>query len=153
MNPAAEIVGRAGRAVAAAQTGDLGEFSDASAELAALDAERVGIVQAAVVRALLEELHPSGLSGDHIRDALQRCLRAGAGWYPELDVDLLIAIYTGALGISDPDAAAPAGTAGMMSTHASIVIADLLTAAGTGSSRYLDAAIAEIERGETIELP
>jgi hypothetical protein len=151
VNPATEIVGRAGRAVAAAQAGDLGEFSDASAELAVLDTERVGIVQAAVIRALLEELHPTGLTGDHIRDVLERCVRASAGWYPEFDVNLLIAIYTGALGMSDP--AAAASTAGMMSTHASIVIADLLTAAGTGSSRYLNAAIAEIERGETVELP
>jgi hypothetical protein len=153
VNPAAEIVGRAGRAVTAAQAGDLGQFSKASTELAVLDAERVGIVQAAVIRALLEELHPTGLTGEHIRDALERCLRASAGWYPELDVDLLVAIYTGALGMSDPDAAAPASTEATMSSHASIVIADLLTAAGTGSSRYLDAAIAELERGETIELP
>jgi hypothetical protein len=87
---------------------------------------------------------------------------------------VLVLVLTGALGLGEgtaepaasgePDSgdsgedgpAGPAATAtgpAVLSEGAALLIADLLAAAGAPLAGYLDAALAELERAETIEMP
>ncbi len=139
-------------AVEAALSRDADRFGRAAGRLAVQDAQRLALVQAWVLRSLLEDLHPDGLSGADAQDVLRGCVTSAASWFAEVDAAVLAAVLTGALGLSDPDAPAPAGPA-MLSQQAALLTADLLTAAGTPLAGYLDAAFAELRRAETIELP
>ena len=77
-------------------------------------------------------------------------------------------VLAGALGLADSaEAAGPAASESYseadtvrtatgpaaLSTGAALLIADLLEAAGAPLDGYLDAALAELERAETIEMP
>ena len=63
-------------------------------------------------------------------------------------------VLTGALGLSDPDRyCLPPRRPAALSSGAALLIADLLSVAGGPLAGYLDAALAELERAETIELP
>lgn len=157
--------------VAAALARDAERFADASDRLAIQDQQRLVLVQAGVIRSLLEELHPDGLSSADAQDVLRRCLTSAFSWYPQADPGVLVLVLTGALGLAegtapppaatpdsdlDPDAKPePVPTAGpaALSQGAALLIADLLAAAGAPLTGYLDAALAELERAETIELP
>jgi hypothetical protein len=86
-------------AVAAAEAADRDEFLRSTDRLAGLDTEQVGLVMGAVLRSLLEDLHPDGLSGDDAQDVIVRCARAAAGWFPEVDVNALVLVLSGALGV------------------------------------------------------
>jgi len=140
-------------AAEAASSQDAGRFALAADRLAVQDPHRLGLVQGWVLRSLLEELHPDGLSSADAQDVLRRCLMSAAQWHAEADPGVLVQVLTGALGLSDPDAeTAPAGPAAI-SAGATLLIADLLSVAGGSLTGYLDAALAELERAETIELP
>jgi hypothetical protein len=139
--------------VTAAVAGDREAFGAALIALAALDAERVRVVLGHVVRALLEELHPDGLSADDVRGVLPRCVRAVIGWYPEVDPALLVVVLSNALGIGDPDDEPRETEPAAVTAHAVLLTADLVTAAGHPVAGHLNAAIAEIARAETIEMP
>lgn len=168
-----------GESVDAALAEDADRFAEAATRLAAQDPQRLVLVQAGVIRSLLEELHPAGLSSADAQDLLRRCLSWAASWYPQADPRVLVLVLTGALGLDD-GAAAPAASdtassddasddsdtarddAGPVtaaadpaapSVAAALLIADLLSAAGAPLAGYLDAALAELERAETIELP
>ena len=160
-----------GESVEAARAEDAERFGEAAGRLAAQDPQRLVLVQAGVIRSLLEELHPDGLSSADAQDVLRRCLTWAAAWYPQADPGVLVLVLTGALGLtdsaqaaepaasdSDPDAEADdsrpaaAGPAAL-SEGAALLIADLLGAAGAPLAGYLDAALAELERAETIEMP
>ena len=147
------IVGASGDAVAAAVAGDRHSFDEATAQLAALDGERVRLVLGYVVRSLLEELHPDGLSADDLRDVLPRCFRVAAAWYPEVDATLLVVVLSNALGIGDQDDEPRQAEPADVTVHAALLIADLVKASGRPLAGHLDAAIAEIARAQTIELP
>ncbi len=104
-----------------------------------------------VVRELLETLHPDGLTGEDVQDVLTRCARAAALWFPVVDVDSLVTVLTGALGVADveenprrPERAVEA---------AILVIADLLSAAEVSADGYVRRALDEIARAETVEMP
>jgi len=136
-------------AVAAAAAQQLEPLHAASA---AKDPERLAIVQGSVVRTLLEQLHPGGLSSADAQETIQRCARAAAPWYPDLDPNLLVLVLMGALGATDPtDGPQPNHTA--ISEHAALLIADLLAVADEPLDGYLSFALAEIERAETMEMP
>jgi len=139
--------------VEAASSQDAGRFALAAERLAAQDPQRLVLVQAWVLRSLLEELHPDGLSSDDAQDVLRRCLASTAQWHDEADPGVLAQVLTGALGLSDPDEAAAAAGPAALSSAAALLIADLLGVAGGPLAGYLDAALAELERAETIELP
>ena len=135
-------------------------FADALAGLATVDLEIVATVQAAMIRALLEDLHPAGLTGDDVRSALERTVRSAVAWWPEVRADDLITVYTSALGMSDPDA--PARDRAALAGHALLVIADLCAtiapplpdrSEAATVERYLRTALAEVHRAETVELP
>lgn len=135
--------------VAAAQAHQLEPLRAASS---AKDPERLAIVQGSVVRTLLEQLHPGGLSSADAQETIQRCAKAAAPWYPDLDPNLLVLVLMGALGATDPtDSPQPNHT--VISEHAALLIADLLAVADEPLDGYLSFALAEIERAETMEMP
>jgi hypothetical protein len=138
----------------AAGSGDAVAFQRASLRLAALDREQVGLVLGAVVRSLLEELHPGGLSGDDVHDVLARCVGASAACFPAVDANVLLVLLAGSLGIH-PDEEDPQPVSALqMSSHAPLLIATLLGgAAGRPFAAHLDAAFTEIARSETVEMP
>ncbi|HEV2888381.1 MAG TPA: hypothetical protein VGX49_15825 [Jatrophihabitans sp.] len=143
--------------VEAASSQDADRFAESADRLAVQDPQRLTVVQAWVIRSLLERLHPDGLSGDDAQDVLRRCLLSTAAWYPQADPGVLVRVLTGALGLSNPESApdpapGPIGPAAL-SLGAALLIADLLSAAGDPLAGYLDGALAELERAETIELP
>jgi hypothetical protein len=163
-----------GESVDAALAQDADRFADASARLAGQDQQRLVLLQAGVIRSLLEELHPDGLSSADAQDVLRRCLTSAASWFPQADPGVLVLVLTGALGLAegtgpapatapddgpDPDPDSEPGPQRLtaepiaLSQAAALLIADLLAASGGSLTGYLDAALAELERAETIELP
>jgi len=141
-------------AVEAATSRDADRFAVAADRLAAQDQQRLTLVQAWVLRALLEQLHPAGLSSADAQDVLRHCLLSTSQWYTDADPQALVLVLTGALGLLEPEDAAPATTRpAELGSGAALLIADLLELAGGPLARYLDAALAELERAETIELP
>jgi hypothetical protein len=151
--PARAIAEAATEAITAARDADPDAYRPAADQLASLDPEQVGIVLGAVVRMLLEELHPDGLDGDDIQAVLERCARSAAAWYPELDVNALVMLLTGALGVHPAEEDTPPLAEGAIARHAPLLIADLLAASGAPLGPYLEAAFTEIARAETVELP
>jgi hypothetical protein len=137
--------------VRAATAADPAAFTETTEQLAALDQSQVRIVLGDVVRMLLEEQHADGLSSDDIRDVLTRCLTSAAPWFPSVDADALVLVLTGALGMQDPEAQDIRPLPVVQ--HASVLIAELTAVSGRPLQLYLDAALAEIERAETIEMP
>jgi hypothetical protein len=150
------IANAAVEAVTAARSDDQVAFERASSRLAALDREQVGLVLGAVVRSLLEDLHPGGLSGDDIQDVLGRSVSASATCFPAVDANVLLVLLAGSLGIH-PDEEDPRPVSALeMSTHAPLLIATLLGEPGPPSlsfTSHLEAAFAEIARSETVEMP
>jgi hypothetical protein len=151
--PARSIARAVTVTVDAVRATDAEAFADGAAELAALDREQVGLVLGAVVRSLLEELHPDGLDGDDVRAVLEHCVRSCVGWFPDVDGGVLVVVLTGALGVHEPDAEPHPIPAPQLATHAPLLVADLLAATGRPLRGYLDTAFAEIMRAETMELP
>jgi hypothetical protein len=151
--PARSIAGAATECVSAARSHDREEFQQSAARLAALNPEQVGVVLGAVVRSLLEDLHPDGLSGEDVQAVLERCARSAAGWLPEVDPSVLVALLVGALGVHQPEGESRPPSATDVALHAPLLVADLLALSRRGLAAYLDAAFAEIARAETIEMP
>jgi hypothetical protein len=147
------IATAAAETLVAALSDDPVGFQHGSARLAALDREQVSLVLGAVVRSLLEELHPAGLSGDDVEDVVSRCLRTSGACFPAVDANVLLVLLAGSLGIH-PDAEEPQPVSALqMSTHAPLLIATLVGPSGRSFTAHLDAAFAEIARSETIEMP
>jgi hypothetical protein len=150
--PARVIAETTTTAVTAAWARDRPAFEEAAGQLALLDPEQVGIVLGAVVRSLLEDLHQDGLTGDDIRNVLERCARSALEWCPRVDPDVLLVLLAGALGVhpDQDESPPPAGTA--VAWHAPLLVADL---AGTDRqlAGHLHGAFAEIARAETLEAP
>lgn len=150
---AREIAESTASAVAAAAEADPDAFGESTAQLLAADPERVRAVHSTMVRELLEDAHPDGLSGEAVQSVLDRCARAAASWLPDLDAGVLAVVLTGSLGVSDPDEDAVRVGWAPIVRHAVLVIADLVTVTRVGVDGYLHRAIAEIARAETVELP
>lgn len=144
---------RASEAVAAASDGDLAAFLPAAQRLAALDPDQVGLVLGAVTRSLLEDLHPDGLSGDDALAVLSGCARGAAPWFPDVDVNALLLVLSGAMGVfpsdEEPVPVTPLGVA----QHAPLLVADLLAAADQPFDGRLHAALAAIALAQTTEHP
>jgi hypothetical protein len=138
-------------AVHAAWAADSAAFAEASNRLTAQDLERVGIVQAAVLRSLLEELHPDGLDAEDARAVLTRSVQASV-WFPDIDSETLLLVVAGALGVLDPEDQPQTGR-DRLTTHATALIAELSSTMPARLTTHLDGAIAEIRRAETIEMP
>lgn len=140
-------------AIAAARATSGEQFTEEIETLAELPFEQVSLVHAGVVRALLEDLHPDGFSGDDIQDALTRVARSALAWLPGIDVGALAAVLTGALGLTEmSEDAQRIGQVDYL-RGAVLVITDLVSAADVAPHGYLKAAIGEIARSETVEMP
>ena len=150
LSQAPALAGALTDAVEAATASDLTAYDAALARLALLDAPRVSNVTGAVVRRLLEQHHPGGLAGDDVGQVLSAAA-ARAGWLPDLDATVLLVVVCGSLGLLDPEDQPAALSPAAVLRHAAVLIASLL--AGASLESTLDAALAELRRAETIELP
>lgn len=148
-----EIAEATAAALVAARDESAADFDAALETLIALPYEQVTLVHAGAARELLEELHPDGLAGEDVQAVLERCVRSGMRWLPTLHPDAVVAVLTGTLGVSDPDAPAPRIEPGQFVAAGLLVLADLLAARRVEARPYLRRAIGEIERSETIEMP
>jgi hypothetical protein len=142
-------------AVTAARATDVIAFDEAVARLAAAEPEQVRVVLGVVVRALLEDLHPDGVSGDDLLDLIKSCARTSYGWYPGVDLDALVVVLTGALGVHEPELEPRKFSPLDVARHAPLFIAELLAAgrAERPLTAYFAAAYLEISRSELNELP
>jgi hypothetical protein len=137
-------------AAGAAKAGDGDGFADAVGRLSTVDPQRVAVVLGWAIRSLLEELHPDGMDGEDLRAVLTDCATAAGAWKSEVDPSVLLVVLTGALGLSDPDEQ-PALPPAAVARNATLLLAHLL--GDRALARYLDAAFAELQRAETIEMP
>lgn len=142
-------------AVTAAQSGDGEQYEEATQRLAACEPEHVRLVLGAVVRQLLEDGHPDGLAGDDLLDLIRSCARRAFAWYPDLDVEALVVVLTGALGIHEPDEEPRRWTPLEVARHAPLFITELLAQPTPHGpiAGYLDRAFAEQSQAELNEMP
>jgi hypothetical protein len=137
-------------AVGAATAADAEGFRDAVGRLSTVDPTLVALVLGGTVRSLLEDLHPDGMDGEDVRAVLTGCVTAARSWESKVDPSVLLVVLTGALGLSDPDEQ-PAFPPAAVARDATLLLAHLLGTRPVGP--YLDAAVAELRRAETIEMP
>jgi hypothetical protein len=150
--PAARALAEAVAAsVSAARAGEAQAFAGATARLTALDTERVRAVLSGLLRPLLEDLHPDGLTGDDLRDAVDGCVR-DSGWQ-QVDPGVLVVVLAGALGVHPGDEERPEAPPAAVTRHACLLVAQLLTGAPRNLTSYLAESFAEIARAETVEQP
>jgi hypothetical protein len=139
------IAAAADAAVTAAREHDGAALTEAIADLAALDPAQVGLILGTAVRLLLEDTHPDGLDGDDVRTVLEHCVRAAAGWQPEVDPHVLLILLAGALGVANDDGEPPPGPEAL-ARNAALLLTDLL--GPRSAPDYLTAALQEIERAQ-----
>jgi hypothetical protein len=152
--PARAIAAATTDAVDAVRVCDVAAFDQAVTRLAAAEPEQVRVVLGVVVRALLEDLHPDGVSGDDLLELIKSCARTSIGWYPGVDIEVLVVVLTGALGVHEPDLEPRVFTPLDVARHAPLFLAELLDVAGTRPlSDYFADAYLEISRAELTELP
>jgi hypothetical protein len=144
--PARAIAVAASNAVVAAEDRDRDMLGVAVETLAATESS--GLVLGAVVRMLLEELHPDGLDSDDIRRIIQDCVRAAAEWEPTVDPRVVLVLLAGALGIHDQEEPALHPNPESLARHTSLLVAELLASTRRPFAWYPTAAFAEIERTE-----
>ncbi|MEV6983270.1 hypothetical protein AB0M95_18715 [Sphaerisporangium sp. NPDC051017] len=150
--PARAIAEAATGAVEAARSRDAEAFPIEAARLAALDSEQVGNVLGAVVRSLLEELHPDGLTADDVRNLVAHSVRSAA-WFPGVEADVVVILVAGALGLHQSEAEGFTLDGAEVARHAPLLIVDLLAASGRSGNEVLAAAFAGIALIEIAETP
>ncbi|MEU4687646.1 hypothetical protein [Actinoplanes sp. NPDC023714] len=134
------------RPIAAATVASLSSFRSSTDafeahDLAAQDPAQTGLILGTVVRLLLEDANPDGLTADDVRAALASCVRS----WPEADPQVVLWLLAGALGVLDEEGA-PAPKPAVLARHAVALVDDLL--AGRPVEPWLTAALAEIERSQ-----
>jgi hypothetical protein len=130
---------------------DAAALDTAATQLSAADPGILRLLLGGAVRTALERSHAQGLDGDDARDLLERCVRSALTWLPDVEVPALILVFTGALGMQDPDEEQPMPPAAI-AVHAVLLLAEL--GAGPAQVRAdLDVAIAELARHQTVEMP
>lgn len=150
---AREIATAVHATVLAAQRQDREAFDEALVETTALDPEKVALVLGSVIQMLLEETHPDGFGADDLGTLLETCVRNAATWTAEPDIDLLLFVVGGALGMQEPGEEPPAADNRGVTSHATLLATDLLKTTGRPLTDYLDTAIGEIARDQTMEMP
>ncbi|GLY29446.1 hypothetical protein [Kineosporia sp. NBRC 101731] len=145
-------------AVDAALAGDVVLFEEAAARLALCEPEQVRLVLGNVVRDLLEHLNPDGLASDDLLELIRSCARRAFTWYPTIDVNALIVVLTGALGLQeDEDETKPIRyTPAQVAQHAPLFITELLSQprpAPLTLPQYLRAAFDQLRTAELNEMP
>ena len=125
--------------LAASFAGDLA--APFAGDLAAQDPAQTGLILGTVVRLLLEDGNPDGLTADDVRAALASCVRS----WPDADPQVVLWLLAAALGVLDEEGA-PAPKPDVLAAHAVALIDDLL--ADRPVEPWLTAALAEIERSQ-----
>lgn len=150
--PAATMATAVTSALAEAWDRNAGAFDAAVATLGRLDRSQVATLLGTMLRDLIERSHPDGLDSEDANEVLQSCARFAAGWYPDFGEPAAVQALVGALGVGEPDdEGRPAELAVL--THGLLLIADQLSIAGLDAVPVLDAALAELLRAQTIEMP
>ncbi|BEL11568.1 hypothetical protein Q0Z83_097590 [Actinoplanes sichuanensis] len=139
--PARPIAAAATAGVAAVRAADHAALDEATADLAALDPARTGLVLGTAVRLLLEDGHPDGLTADDVRAALASCVRS----WPEADPQVVLWLLAAALGVLDEDGTTPPKP-NALARNAVVLLTDLL--AGREVGPWWTASLAEIERAQ-----
>lgn len=150
---ARRLVGAVLSVLAAARAADADGFTAAVAELGKFERFTVELVLGSTLRSLLEEQHPDGLAGDDARDLLQRTVRSASSWCEDVDVDVMILVLTGSLGVHEVDEAQRQVAAADFARAASLLAGELLSASEQSADGYVYAAVGEIARAETMEMP
>ncbi|MGI8678697.1 MAG: hypothetical protein ACR2LX_08445 [Jatrophihabitans sp.] len=150
--PAKALVVAVDAAVSAAQIGDADAFDDALIALYRVDREQLTVLLGAVTRDVLEQANPDGLDSDDAQRALDNCVRSAAGWYPAVDTAVVLLALIGALGLTEPDEP-PIVDQYAVLVHGLLLIADLLASSGIVLRPLLEAALRELLRAQTVELP
>lgn len=138
-------------AIRAAIDRDAASFEQARAGLDRQDPEQLRLLLGAMTRDLVEREYPDGLDSDDAEQILMSCTRAAA-WYPQTDHDAFVVALTGALGVSEPAGSATSNES-VIRAHGLLLIASLLGAQSERLPRILEAALTELRRAQTIELP
>lgn len=136
--------------VTAASAGAADAFDEAVAVLRRMDTDTLGALLGEVTRDLLERSHPDGLDSDDAEAVIASGARTAA-WFEPFDPDALVLVVTGALGVLDLDESPVPATA--LVTHGVLLIAERLAALGLELASVLDAALVELRRAQTVELP
>jgi len=136
-------------AVDAARAGNADDFAEAVSDVNALDQSRLTLVLAGIIRSVLEILHPDGLDGDDVQDALTDTAKQNS-WYPGLQPEAVGEVLLGALGVLAPE---DVKTASAFNAHAALVISTLSSKQPVPLSRLVERELAEIRRAETMEMP
>ena len=140
-------------AVLAAGRQDDPAYQAAIEDTTTLDPEKVARVLGSVVAMLLEETHPDGFDADDLGHLLESCVRDAAVWTAPPDADLLVVVVGGALGMQEPGEEPATADPRSVTAHAVLLVADLLKITRRPLADYLDAAIGEIAREQTMEMP
>ncbi|WP_433827109.1 hypothetical protein ACQP2E_34225 [Actinoplanes sp. CA-015351] len=134
--PARPIAAATAEAVTAIREGN-----EPSGDLGAQDPAQTGLILGTVVRLLLEDGNPDGLTADDVRTALAGCVRS----WPAADPQVVLWLLAGALGVLEEDGS-PAPKPDVLARHAVALINHLL--AGRPVEPWLTAALAEIQRAQ-----
>lgn len=171
------LVAASGDAVLAAAARDPDALADAGARLGACDPELVRVVLGHVMASALSAAHPGGLDGDDVAEVLTTTVEGAAPWWP-VDPEVALAVLLGAVGAHADEQAALDPRA--VAEHAALIAAQVLGRrgpAGAGAAdpppsaqpgqpapidpadlqraldAHLSAAVAELERAQTVEMP
>ncbi|WP_432560806.1 hypothetical protein [Kineococcus sp. SYSU DK003] len=140
------------RAVEAVARTDAAAFAEAGGELARFEPEQARVVLGWVLRRALEEQHPDGLDADDLRAAVTATARA-AGWFGGLEPRILVVVLTAALGEHPDPEEIPRLGHQLVLQHSLLLVHDLVPGTGRSLRAFLDTALAEVRRAETMELP
>lgn len=151
--PARSIAAGLAAAVVAARGTDIDAYRVASAGLAGLNGEQLGLVAGETVRLMLEDAYPDGLDAEDLRDTLERSVRAALPWYPELDPTALGTLLAGALGVHESDGQPLPLPDDAVAGHAPLLLAELSRGAAHPFAVYLRAALDGIATNQVMELP
>lgn len=148
--PARPIAAAVSAAVLAAGERDGEAFSDAVADLAALDPAQLGLVLGTSVRLLMEELHPDGLDADDVRAVLAGSVHASAQWQAEVDPQVMLLLLAGALGVYEPDGQEAAPKPDVVARHGALLVTHLVArlVGRPPITDLLTRTFAEIERAQ-----
>ena len=140
--PARPITAATDAAIQAARDRDREALAEAVGDLAALDGAQVGLMLGTMVRLLLEDRHPDGLTGEDVRAVLGSCVASAARWQPDVDPHTVLILLAGALGVHDDGGPAPRPAE--LARHAALLLADQLEERPTRA--YLERVWKEIEQ-------
>jgi len=134
-------------AVTAAAASDADGFAEALGRLVRVDREPLASVLGDLAGALLERAYPDGLDAADAGELLRRCTVRFA-WCPALDEDALLRALAGTLGVSLEEDGAPVPA---VLPNGLLLVAELL--GGRPVAPVLEAALRELHRRQTVELP